>query len=417
MPSTGNSGMDAQMCQQLAQQATSCCRNPASCTQDDYGFGPPIGQGINGACYGANSANTAAGNANSNAGTLCYQKYMKCANTCSSYGLDSVAQQCRGLQAYVTSYGNQGLYNGSAANSGINCNNMAGAMPQSMNPYDPNNPQNMLNQQQAMNDPYGCQMNPGSAACQNCQLNPGSPTCVAAANAAQRERGKAAFQDASANKADKTANFNVPNPSDGVSANTQFPKVEPVQQKVDPIQNGGGSGFPGADGSNGAAAHQQAKLPPAPSYGAHGAGKGAEIDPNALRSGGYSQQPDNGELQTASLKPGGPGAANGRDPTSSRGLDLKKYLPGGVYDGTRSGGYHTTSSEIAGRFADVWKNVTLRMQEKCKLGVLIGCEHGFPMDAGNAPLQERDLASIRALELAPASQQKPKVANIQPPHK
>jgi hypothetical protein len=54
--------------------------------------------------------------------------------------------------------------------------------------------------------------------------------------------------------------------------------------------------------------------------------------------------------------------------------ELSNYLPGAKFDpGMKLGGFRRFSEEIHGPDINVWTRITLRMNEKCKLGELIDC--------------------------------------------
>jgi hypothetical protein len=91
------------------------------------------------------------------------------------------------------------------------------------------------------------------------------------------------------------------------------------------------------------------------------------------RSGGGYVQPTGGgsDDDGAGFRGGG---GRGRDPASTPvRIDLKKYLPGGAMDPNRRLGGLGTGKEIIGRFEDMWKHVSNRYIEKCRLGVLKDC--------------------------------------------
>lgn len=143
--------------------------------------------------------------------------------------------------------------------------------------------------------------------------------------------------------------------------------------KVNTIANNSGGGIPGQGGGG------QASLGGAPGKlgagAAGGAGYTTDID-QGFRSGGYAAGGDGGSNDNG----GGSGFGGGRGLASvggrmpaSQGLDLKKYLPGGALAGARAGGMRAQSSEIHGRFVDIWSRISERFLEKCKLGELTGC--------------------------------------------
>lgn len=374
-PSEGDSGdgtdkpddsADFVNCTAAAQQASNCCNNPSSCqggVANAFSLGSD-GGGISQAFQQAGAAGQQAANVGYKAAQICYQSIRSCNDTCtagakkkgsSADAMTASANSCNGLSGMMRQLATNAQNNFQAQSLGQNGANLASAMPQSLDnsAYNPNNPY---------------QQNAAATA--------------AAAAAMQAQKGGDGFQAGA--QAAKNG-FDTGNLGDKVNPQTQFAipnngAVDPNQManmmnqnNVAPIQSGGGSsgGLPGSD----TAGSQKAKLPP-PSGGYYG-GKSlaGEIDANALRGGGGYTPPSAGGpsgVQVAS----GP-AVDPRDPASEGGIDLRQYLPGGRRDGTRTGGYHTTSNEIAGQFTDLWKKISLRMQEKCRLGILLGCEHGM----------------------------------------
>jgi hypothetical protein len=94
-------------------------------------------------------------------------------------------------------------------------------------------------------------------------------------------------------------------------------------------------------------------------------------------SGGYSYAsgantgPDGGEAHHGR---GGTGRGPAGDDGGMTGLDLRKYLPGGALDPERrAGGLRPASRETNGPGVDIFERITRRMQEKCRLGYLLGC--------------------------------------------
>ena len=74
---------------------------------------------------------------------------------------------------------------------------------------------------------------------------------------------------------------------------------------------------------------------------------------------------------------GNGGYGGGRVPaTDENGIDLRRFLPGGDKDPKRRGiaGLDLNSAQINGKFVNIWNRISDRMQEKCRLGELIGCD-------------------------------------------
>ncbi|MBX3023100.1 MAG: hypothetical protein KF799_15600, partial [Bdellovibrionales bacterium] len=54
-------------------------------------------------------------------------------------------------------------------------------------------------------------------------------------------------------------------------------------------------------------------------------------------------------------------------------IDLKQYLPGGARDPRLMGGMRPPGTQIHNKFVDIWGRISVRMVEKCRLGILAGC--------------------------------------------
>ncbi len=385
---TGDQNADTQSCDQLARRANQCCNNPASCmTNSAASSGPAPGQGINEYCQQMRALGQSGGQTNNSASGTCYQAYNRCATSCdgmaSGYSgqvaqtLRDTANGCRMLQSRVSQLASQGLDSQASGSAADICNSVSQAAPQNLgglggNPTSANN-NPLSNSNSNPNDPYGCAADPSSAACQQCSTNPNTPACRALAYE-KEVRGEATF-GASENQAkEKTdgSGFDIKDsPSDGAGLGLTAGSVEPTAVKTGTIANNAGGSIPGGGGGSPA------------SLGGGGGGRGSPGSP------GYTTDVLQGLSSpsgySASAEPNQAGAEggfqgygnNGRAPaTDQNGVDLRRFLPGGDKDPMRRGigGIDINSAQINGRFVNIWNRISDRMQEKCRLGELIGCE-------------------------------------------
>jgi len=229
---------------------------------------------------------------------------------------------------------------------------------------------------------YDCLTNPGSAACQDCASYPNSPSCLALANAGRENQGTASF--ASSTKEHSLDEFNVgqgmANSADPLNFGPSSMPSHSAGMIQRPANNSGG-GIPGGDsGGSGAGS---AKLDPARKSSPGSPGYPTDIDQGLRGGGGFATNPaGSGTMAGATLASAGGqqaaaaqngGSQAGRGPASMKGLDLKSYLPGGANDPRRGRMMSPTQSEIHGPGVDIWNRISIRMQEKCRLGLLYDC--------------------------------------------
>ncbi|MGZ3723085.1 MAG: hypothetical protein ACXVA9_09155 [Bdellovibrionales bacterium] len=288
--------------------------------------------------------------------------------------MQSIASSCSSLSSLADQMGSQGLNNYGAANSGQNCDqNSSGMSPQSAGGpnSDPNSQANTNGTNP--NDPYGCQQNPSSAVCQNCTINPTSPTCKALAEGQKAETGKASFTTADKKTGGNPNEFNVPDTNTNATGSILPASTDPNKQAPEAhvIPNGSGGGIPGDQNSQ----PVQGGTPHKGGGPSGGSGFNVADIEQGMRSGGFSSSPGD-QPNAANGYRGygnGKGPGGGRMPASA-GMDLKKYLPGQQLDPmNRMGGNSMVSAEINGKSCDMFKKISARIQEKCKLGVLLGC--------------------------------------------
>ena len=166
--------------------------------------------------------------------------------------------------------------------------------------------------------------------------------------------------------------FNLSEGGDVPSVAPAMARFEPQAVSNKTIANNSGGGIPGGGGGG------EAKLDGR--GGRSGASPGSpgystDIDQGS-RSGGYSN-PVGGQGKDGDSGDSDPSFGSGRGPSSVKGLDLSKYLPGGSADPNRRlGGINSLNKEIYGPHVNIWERVSTRLQTKCRLRELLGCEAG-----------------------------------------
>jgi hypothetical protein len=384
---------DRQVCDGLLEKAESCCNNPSSCltaaeraqlsriedsmnsmsaSMEQQQSGST--QGLRDQCIQGNTLGGQSSTINNIYQRACSRAQITCINSCR--GLTDVIDGCNRLTAQATSYSAQGGIGGAMGLMGNNCDSLSNALPQNFggaanDPYNQqaNNP----------NDPYGCQTNPGNPACIQCTNDPSHPLCKGLTDNKMTE-GQAGFGGPESTRS--ASDFNVGSMADAGGLNDGFTgsglqAASAAALPTKTIPNNSGGGLPGDGGGS------PARLD-TPSRGGRGVGRptvNTDIE-QGFRSGGgggfsyasgANTGPDGGEAHQ------GRGGGGGRGPASDdggmTGLDLRKYLPGGDLDPERrAGGLRPASREINGSGVDIFERINRRMQEKCRLGLLLGCE-------------------------------------------
>ncbi len=386
---TGDPSTDIQTVTNLKNHAVKCCGNPESCgATSASALGSTtqnMGESLTAYCDRMKSSGNLAAAGSGDAADICYSAYNDCVNAAdgaissnqgdsSAIGtLQNLKSTCKGLSSRSIALGQSGLSSGSASEAGQKCNAMSKSSPSGM----PDLGGGGGDSSQNSNDAYGCNANPNGPGCQACSADPNSAACKALAAGAQQARGESGFQNA-IKKSDDPSSFDVPDNSGAMAAKSAPMFGEggpPGEAGVKPIANNSGGGIPGGSGGG-----QQANLNdkrPGGGSGLQPASNVADILQGGERSGGYTQ-PAGGNPgdETQVLGYGGRGGGNGRGPANAgmNGLDLRRYLPGGVLDPhRRAAGMNGHGQEIAGKFEDMFKHISERFREKCRLGELLDC--------------------------------------------
>lgn len=266
--------------------------------------------------------------------------------------------------------GLQGLNSSQAASDAELCSQVSQAQPmnsqggQGSGDGANDSPYNMAN----ANDPYGC------------QANPNGPGCARAENPMMDQRGDSGFGGPSEGSLNPN-DFNIgdasvdPGSDSMFGGNNDSPISAGPEAKYKTVPNNSGGSIPGGGGSS------EAKLDPkARSTASSGPSVNTNIEQGFRSGGGGGYAGGAGSRNGASSGEDGddgigynPAAANGDDGSGLRGLDLKRFLPGGSSDPGRFLGGNALSSQIHGPSVDLWGRISNRLQQRCRLGLLFGC--------------------------------------------
>ncbi|MGZ6478869.1 MAG: hypothetical protein ACXWQE_06185 [Bdellovibrionales bacterium] len=400
---------DINACLTSKSQAVQCCNNPLSCASSlsandqqslaalaqQSSTGPKPGQSISDYCSQMQQASASGGDVNSGLASVCYSNQSTCTSTCSqlvqkyqalvencgdceaSYvytnalsSMSGASSTCSSLKANATAMAQQGYGSASGQGYGSVC-----AQNASMNPQGSDfgsSPANLAAANNNPADPYGCSVNPGSAVCQNCSANPNSATCKAIAAAQANATGKASYTTAS--KKEDNSGFNTGSLEDAAAtmakmnlATNNAPANAAANQAAI-VPNNSGGGIPGANNSPAVAGAASAK----PAAVAAAVGNPVTDIMQGNRSGGYSQ--GSGFESFNRPQPLRALASAAKPMAAYLGMDLKRYLPGGSLDPQHIAGIGTASVEINGKGVDLFKKISNKIEEKCKLGILWECK-------------------------------------------
>lgn len=381
---------DLSSCQGEQQNAQTCCTRPDSCVGGTAGS--MTAGGLQAYCQQMAAAGNTGATASNNAAANCHNRHTSCQNTCeqmitkyqslvSSCGscsslsiytqtlnqLNQAKNTCAGYASLVRTLGTQAVNSANGQGSGNICQQMSQASPQST--PGSSGGQDPTSQSTNSNDPYGCQQNPNSAGCQQCATNPNSPACRALAYE-KEVKGEASFSADTKEPTSKGNDFNVSDPSGSTNYAGNAEDFKPASVKNGTIANNAGGGIPGGGGG------APAQLGGARGGGSPGSpGYTTDVLQGFNGAGGYSAAA--GQDAGTNGDGAGYGQGGGRIPaTDQNGVDLRRFLPGGDKDPLRRkvGGVDLYAGQINGKFVNIWNRISDRMQEKCRLGELIGCQ-------------------------------------------
>jgi hypothetical protein len=293
------------------------------------------------------------------------QKYLNLAN--SNQGTDlgnaylsavdqfmSIATNCDGLRSRGTQLAAQGISSGSTQSMSQACQDATAASPTNMT--TPNgNPVATSPSQAALDATVNCQANPSAAECQNQNYT---------------QAGKSGFDT----QAKGDAQFDVPDAgtrSTDYFANNVQPQSAAAKVNAVPNNSGGGFGI-GGDSTSASLNSRDGRRP---SQGSPG--YSTDIMQGTMSGGGYSYGSGSGSgLEGQNYGSRFFAGRNKRvknDDGGMLGMDLRQFLPGGSRARRALAGFNG-HSEINAKEEDIWRRISNKMIEKCKLGVLWRCE-------------------------------------------
>ncbi|HAG90480.1 MAG TPA: hypothetical protein DCL41_01325, partial [Bdellovibrionales bacterium] len=224
---------------------------------------------------------------------------------------DSTISECKNLQANSESMNKQGKESQQAGGAGDFCNQLASMMTASKK--EPTQPQIDCN------DPVQFQAN--LQMCVDCQKNPEDINC---GKVAAVKGPKAGFDEG---KVTDLSSFNTGS-IDGLDQNAKYGGFEPVASQSGTV-SGSGGGIPGGgnDGNFG---------DPAPANAGERSGINTDILSGERGGGGYSAASAGMDVDpSAGFSGYGGGSGSNDDVSGYKGMDLKKFLPGGALDPSR----------------------------------------------------------------------------------
>jgi hypothetical protein len=316
--------------------------------------------GVQGAGQQMQTASTAGQSANNLAAGVCANKQAICNNTCSPLvnKYQALVQNCNGCDS-------SSVYE-STLSALRSKSNQCGQLSAAINNMTTQSASNMANAlggaTSAASGSSGSQDGSGDVSASNGQ-----------GSAKAMEQGSASFTTAT--PSNKQQNFNLADTS-AVMAGQMIQGAGQNRQQnlptVNPVANNSGGQMPGG---NSPQAGRPNAANAAPRVAA-AASNIADID-QGLRSGGggsFNNSAGGGMDMPDASSPYFGNRGSGRAPASAQ-MDLRQFLPGGQRDPNMRnvGGQAAAALGIHGRFVDIWARISDRMQEKCRLGELMGC--------------------------------------------
>lgn len=366
-----------QQCDQARQMAEKCCYNPESCiSTSQYNYNQLAQlqaaqrQGSKSLQDYCRQMQTAGGLGNQQAESaagVCYKNYSSCQTTCGqlaqqnpsvSSQLGDMANRCAQLSSRLSLIGNQMINNNDASGYSRYCQNATQAQPQSLSKSEENSSQGRQDLW-SQNSAEDCLRNPSSA---NCKSN----------QAIKQTSGEASFDSSRSDSKINSGAFNV-SESTSSYGSLMPSQVEGVPVKTGTVANNSGGGIPGG-GSSGAnpslGTRARGGSPGSPGYT-------TDVLQGLSSPTGYSATYSHNDSDSGEGSGGRQGDSGSRAPSNAegQGLDLKQYLPGGTRNplGRGVGGRNLLYGEINGKHVNIWNRISVRMQEKCRLGVLVDC--------------------------------------------
>jgi len=402
---------DIQMCDQSLSTANRCCGNPTAClgtlsSADQRAYAdlsarvntplppPTTQQGLRDYCDQMRSLGGSGSDANIMLSGICSTKQITCSTVCTQLAnkylsLISSCNGCASQYIYEDAYAALSARNSS-------CNALTARVQQLARPAASASTSaaygNLCNDTTASNPGMGpglgglpsAGMDPNAqsiaglegASPQYCARNPNAAVCraMALAQARKEASGEASFGSNTPSAKAGKGNFNVA-PMDEAFNERQIGNFEPQAVSNKTVANNSGGAIPGAGNETSAklGANPRGQLSPgSPGYS-------TDILQGMHSGAGYSNPP--GEYEPGSRGGGGGGYhSGGGSERGSRdegggliGMDLRQFLPGGSRDPQRRIAGIGSRSQINAKEEDIWRRISNKMVEKCRLGILLGC--------------------------------------------
>jgi hypothetical protein len=385
---------DLDQCTNLQNQASRCCGNPLNCAgsmnqSDQQSLAQLLqsqnqqqGQSMTDYCNQLRTQSANSGSVNNALAQVCSNPQSSCSATCSSMAnkylnlanshegtdlgnayisafdqFNSAANTCDRLASRATQLAAQGISSGSTQSMSQACQQASAASPTNM--IAPNgNPVGTSPTPARLDATVNCQANPRAAECQNQNLAP---------------QGKTGFDT----QAKGDTQFDVPDV--GTRSTDYFgnnDRPQPAAAKVNAVPNNSGGGFGiGDSGSTKASLNSRDGRRPPPGS----PGYTTDIMQGTMSGGGYSYGSGSGSGSGLEGQSYGSRFFAGRNKPAKNddggmlGMDLRQFLPGGSRAHRALAGFNGRS-EINAKEEDIWRRISNKMIEKCKLGVLWRCE-------------------------------------------
>jgi hypothetical protein len=382
-----------QQCQALYNSARQACSNTQDLAQESAQLGSPpsSGEGLRAYCAHYRQLTNAGYDSNIQAGDQCFSAYSTCSDTCEGFaseqrGRDSgaantlagLAASCRQFQSVASASGRQALSYNESSQAAQACQSQSATASASSGDLRDlrlsNGMDAFFDRSTPASDDRPMDISAGAKAAEALEAG--------RAKASSGESSAGGFSYSADGNAHGRANtFNLPGsdssarplgPS-GVSSG----RADNIPTTERPPNNSGGAIPTGPN----AAAPGNAVAPSA----RQGLGLNPDIDHGFVGvSGGGSNGGNNGggsgfSLSDANTPERRPlSASKTKSERYTTNLDLKRYLPGGDLDPQRPGGAMRRPIDIHGPSANLFEKIHIRYDQRCRLGLLLGCENGPP---------------------------------------
>lgn len=396
---TADASADIQLCESSYSTASRCCGNPNSCVnylsaadQRTYyqlastlSGSAPSGQALNDYCAQMQSVGSTGSDVNVSLAGVCNsqqsactsvcqqlaQKYQSLISSCNGCASQSVYQDayqrlaarqssCSGLARRVDQIASQAVGGSSAAAYANACQRQAGGgnlpIPLGTNPS------------RSSPNPIPSQNFTGSSI----PTDPAN-TAASVANETPSAGGGANFAQTEDSGSLRPESFDVQPPSATDTSGFTLPANQVAAQAVTTgtVANNAGGAIPGGGGSS------PARFGQASPRAAAGPGVSTDLLQGFQSAQGYSAPyvPEDQSSRAGSRHRyfGGTRDNSEGGDGGLLGMDLRQFLPGESRDPQRRIAGIGVRTEINAKEEDIWRRISNKIEEKCKLGILIGC--------------------------------------------